>query len=1199
MGGRGGGFALVVTISLMVLLMVVGLGILSLAAIQMRASGAGEARLRARANARLGLLMALNDLQESLGPDTRISANGEILAEGHSVAKSMRQIAGAWEAWRPDPRSVGDYDERKAGAPRYERVGRDGLPTPGGGFHRWLVSSVDREVVTRREFVETGSSGKTVPVVGGSPALSESGRVVAELVSMVDGGKPTGRFAWGVFDEGQKASTGAARGGSDYTALERLATQEGPAWRHVDDWKALADLGAEDQARLVSLQTTALGGVDEPGESFHDLTTWSSGVLADVSRGGLRTDLSLLFSKELPKDYRSRHIYSGSDTPLLPPPDRGRHPYKFPSPDPKWVLLRDFCRLPIDEFSSPESARLKFAPSKNPQASTIPARPNGFGGDDSYHDDLKLAPVISKAQFFFSATFARGGILNNVWNNDGGRDQSKFKASVLMVIDPVITLWNPYDAPMDVSGFRIFLYRLPIAFRFTTGNRRFRFPTSFTEYVQAIAPGANDRALAYSLAIKPQPGESAIELLPGEHRVFSAQDYQTSASVGNGRDPEVVMRLGWYPPGVTGSDASKIGGISTQNLCRDLEGGATARFQKKDGNWMSIAGLALEANDWMEIEVRPSVEELGEFQSVGGEAVDFFLRYVMPGRGDFGRGGEHPDIPDFGSIELDYGEGITSILEEYRSGRELPRFPIGGRSDILNAPTDAHQTRRLPSGQVRGTVMKKPFLVATLHLKSLTPDAHRSKFPAKAWIHNNPTAIYASAGAGNQLEDLSAHQYEFSWQPLQGSWDNEFPELVGGRDQGFGGPSPGVTHGKIFAPFASLPREEVSSLAQLRHAPLNQSGKLPLQVQVVGNSFAHPLLAAGQVMDAGRSYLDHSYLANRALFDGTFFSSARNASELGQFLDGGPRLVNGRFRPYHGAGGKAGTESLLHDTDNHRKVAAHLMLEGAFNVNSTSVRAWQAFLTAMNGEAIPFIERLDRSRIGAFDNSSREAHVSRYHVPIEDSLGDMLDPFGGGMDRPAWKGHRRLDEEEIRRLAVGIVEEVKLRGPFQSLGEFINRRAEDSDLGVMGCLQAAIEKAGLNHDASKDVGIELTGTGDGSSSFQCPEAAEGSSNTGTPSYITQGDLLHTLAPYLAVRSDTFRIRSYGEATDGKGRVIARAWCEAVVQRTPEYVDHAANSPSDHDGPDSAKELSESNSRFGRRFRFVSFRWLPPQDSAAS
>ncbi len=66
----------------------------------------------------------------------------------------------------------------------------------------------------------------------------------------------------------------------------------------------------------------------------------------------------------------------------------------------------------------------------------------------------------------------------------------------------------------------------------------------------------------------------------------------------------------------------------------------------------------------------------------------------------------------------------------------------------------------------------------------------------------------------------------------------------------------------------------------------------------------------------------------------------------------------------------------------------------------------------------------------------------------------------------------------------------------------------------------------------------------------------------------------TMQDWLAVRSDTFRIRAYGDAVNpaDSARVEAKAYCEAIVQRTPEALPG-----------------------FGRRFVITYFRWLGPDD----
>lgn len=76
---------------------------------------------------------------------------------------------------------------------------------------------------------------------------------------------------------------------------------------------------------------------------------------------------------------------------------------------------------------------------------------------------------------------------------------------------------------------------------------------------------------------------------------------------------------------------------------------------------------------------------------------------------------------------------------------------------------------------------------------------------------------------------------------------------------------------------------------------------------------------------------------------------------------------------------------------------------------------------------------------------------------------------------------------------------------------------------------------------------------------------------------TQTEFLTDIGRVLTVRSDTFKVRAYGDALNPVTRSKeAMAFCEAVVQRTPEVID----SPS---GP------------LGRKFVVAYFRWLGPDD----
>lgn len=87
--------------------------------------------------------------------------------------------------------------------------------------------------------------------------------------------------------------------------------------------------------------------------------------------------------------------------------------------------------------------------------------------------------------------------------------------------------------------------------------------------------------------------------------------------------------------------------------------------------------------------------------------------------------------------------------------------------------------------------------------------------------------------------------------------------------------------------------------------------------------------------------------------------------------------------------------------------------------------------------------------------------------------------------------------------------------------------------------------------------------------------------------VRQASMRNHDAEALTVLSDTFVVRAYGDSVDESGQITARAWCEAIVQRSPVPVD------SDESGLDSRHE--GTNKDFGRQFDIKSFRWLNPEE----
>ncbi|OYU99004.1 MAG: hypothetical protein CFE26_26550, partial [Verrucomicrobiales bacterium VVV1] len=263
-----------------------------------------------------------------------------------------------------------------------------------------------------------------------------------------------------------------------------------------------------------------------------------------------------------------------------------------------------------------------------------------------------------------------------------------------------------------------------------------------------------------------------------------------------------------------------------------------------------------------------------------------------------------------------------------------------------------------------------------------------------------------------------------------------------------------------------------------------------------------------------------------------------------------------------------------------------------------------------------------------------------------DQLSPSTNPATGTAE-DSFAGFRRLTDSELDALATEIAKQVRLRGPFVSLSHFVNRAIGDISkqpaLTRSGALQSAIDESGItislngtkkglsnvvanvdrcnlsDKNGAPRADMDGNDTGDrpadvdsdgnplwaasstdnnfGSvasiiadrTMLNSAKNEQGYRSTGIPGWLTQADVLQVIGPSISNRSDTFRIRSYGEALDDTGKPIAKAYCEAIVQRTPDYVD-PTNEPTAR-----GAALTPSNKTYGRKFTIVSFRWLSPQE----
>ena len=1161
--GNQGGFALVVVLSLMVLLSILALGMLSLSVVELRQEGSREDMARAKANARIGLMLALGELQKELGPDQRISAPGSQTLPAGSASAGENWV-GVYNAWPEDPA----VEIRPA-------------PT----FRRWLISGAPTNVTNEASIGTTGADEniqlvKAAPV--GPSGESAISAVSAGLVPVEDGAT-----AWWVADQNMKARlSGPKIPPSDYKSAVRNA-QSSP---HVsvdaliDPKKYNAGNASIDEsdpslANIVSMNSAALVatkpayGIDyqefEDTRLFHDATADARGLQVNVRKGLLKKDLSFMLEKpwsqvKTSTDYGS--LYSA--TPGSP---------TAPAGSPAGISLKELWQF-YNIWGEIKRSGLSQHPDGTNLQSGTPFLRSPVSPDAARSDPFALYKSATLLEFRILFSLASIQKADGSWN-------------LAVIIDPITKIWNPYNISYMISpdpGFiafepHMFPYEFQFRLKKADGTSASPLDLYFTKFL-------SNQIISVRMS---NAGQNVV-MRPGEAQIYS-----------KGLNPVIENKSAHYnaefgynfQSGFTNALVELVQDPAHPNdPTKKIEKSLLPADWNMQGADVVDVGLVPANNRSVTNSLGKVGQLIGKGGSNGDKRVDLSLAGIamVPGSNNSAQ------------------EKVQNLPYLY------PEIPPDGSSEIM-----------VSNVKIQGTTVarKHPFAMFSYNFRTEFNDEYTGierwqslRYSGKPFLNMNPklqefnTALTTKEILRAMPFQIGVRRHLTQTNVIQ-EWDNG-KGFIGGNNTGSTGATNAITH--------SIPLEPVISLGAFQNSLANGISKFevtsgqtleqkylwPSISHAIGNSFAPSIIPGGQLRTTigSSDAVDHSYLANLGLWDGYFLSSisptatpayknqSTATSEQRGVYERFTNAVNPTPLPnsrmiaigdpvkaladlFPTSAPAPGSGRAPEDLS-----AKYLMMDGAFNVNSTSVNAWKALLKGLKGSSMASLPALNPPA-----NPTLVAVTDTPLAGLSISGGGEVttDDIAGGNPPEQWNGIRTLDGDEIDLLAAAIVKQVRLRGPFTSLADFVNRRPAASDgTELSGTLQAAIDDptTGIN-DGYRSAGRLMATTE--AAEYANPEAEEGAKVRGVPGFVKQGDILTSLAPALTVRGDTFLIRAYGDARDSSNKVTARAWCEATVQRFPEYVDGA-------DAPE-VKATTPTNIQLGRQLSIISFRYLSEKE----
>ncbi len=1248
---RKRGFALIATLTLMMLLTLLAVGILALASSQNRISLQTILQAEARQQALVGLDAAIGQLQVELGPDKRVSANSGILAS--SEGAGSQYLLGVWDSW--DGPLYGKSASGKGGSIK-ETYGKGRSSM----FRRWLISSRRPGDTQKLEGVEQLSSrrpGERICLVGeGTLGREYTARhyVYADLLTMPSIGNNKACFAWWVGGENQKAKITVSDPEETSNVMDVLhRTWNTPGPMFVDS-KNLSFLPEkiEQPAKIVTLGTVPLvtSSSQSPGTPyFFDVTTNSYTLPINVRTGGFKQDLNLLLNKKNLKgtEFATR---SNQDCPLA---DNEEIPQGTEQDMPigSWQDLHAFYHCWPD--GTAEDAK-NFTARLLGDAEDAYTRMSGSAMDRQSQqiidDPDRMSIDASNASYYgtrsmledgsSSAGYARTPVMLAFMNNFGlvtevnegtktSDGEQGYKLSLCFA--PMFLWWNPYNVPMKVRGQQLWAQSVPYKNTWIQTycvQKAGSWDYDWSRYAMYQQQGDTGFGVDYGDYFQNSVNDTTGDILfePGEIIFFSPGKARVSSDYNKrAQNPWIT---GYHPSNVAGYKARFYTMAKDK---KSTDKGVASKHNLDAKKFYVRLRLGTYGGDGNWPVTQPPYQTDGYFFA--------------------------PRSPEAITVMNGYNGIATTETGDTGLGKRAasPQRMLLGWYDPNDQNTDltfCDESRNDSYWSADGTQNdgNQPYYIGAIGVvaksgnKTVDSRIFQDKdFRTKLWQHSSP-AFWGSSIINPSDQQRQYHPYQLAALDVSSGLNSSPMDNIGRNGiLGITGDGEQVS----FASVLELPVHPPFSLAgfagmRLQPGWYDGSGgdahrayfrRMQYQAGVpgvgIGNSFADPCIPADDVYKLHQTnhstelmpynqgifgdYYDHGLIINDALWDRWFCSSISDMPDrrgkkeaktvLQDFLEGKEELPVARYKKANAAISNDDIVSRIMDGDGWKHIAQYLMIDGGFNVNSTSEEAWAAVLQGLArrklvsnvGQKLELVEN---------GKSSTQVLFSRFMVSTTDKSVDSLGGYsmlqGSSSFRrsnsaaSAWGEVRKLEPEQIRELAKQMVKQVRLRGPFLNMSDFVNRRLETgSENALKGALQAAIDETDINEDF-KEV---MAARGNQGELFVYPEAEEGSIYTAAPGYLIQSDVLASLGNILTVRDDTFTVRAYGCVKSATNAILAQAWCEAVVQRTTEYVD-PSNDPDEADyEPDGtkAKGLSKANKVLGRRFRVVSFKWLDAWD----